>query len=143
MSWLSNVLHDVENAFLGFFRGLPADGKSLLAYLEPVFQSEEATALKELVAIGEPIVVALESTGKITNEQRNTAVSQLEAAAEAAGISAGEQLLSNAIAFIVAKLQASSPAPAAGVAAGTAGGAGVSVEGGASGPLPPAAAAGQ
>ncbi len=110
MSWLSNAIHDVENAFNNFFSALPADGKKLLAYLEPVFQSEEAAVLNQLTTIGEPIVQAFLANGTVSNADRNTAVSQLEAAAKADGLAVASSVLSTAVGLIAAKLEAAAAA---------------------------------
>ena len=75
-----------------------------------MFQSEEAAVLNQLTTIGEPIVQAFLANGTVSNADRNTAVSQLEAAAKADGLAVASSVLSTAVGLIAAKLEAAAAA---------------------------------
>ena len=120
MSRLSTELHKLENAISNDLSTLSIDAKQFLATIEPTLKSDVATALAALMPTAQSLVNNLATTGTITNEQRNSAVSALETTAKSAGLSAAASVLNAAISLAETNIVAAkASSPAAGASSAT------------------------
>ena len=88
-------------------------GHSLWAFLEPIVISETGALLNKLLPIALGIVTEIAKTGDLPNAKRDAAFTQLQSAAVAAGIDAGNSVLNAAIELAYQHFQATqSPATA-------------------------------
>ena len=107
------LIQTLENDIAGLFSKAKAEGETFLEAIEPIIKSDVSNLLAALIPIAMPIVQSLETTGTVSNAKRDTAVSQLTAAAESAGISAGVSVLNAAVELAVQNVKAASTALAA------------------------------
>ena len=100
----------IETAFANLWAHITGLSSSAWSYVKtyiiPVLQTDAGNLLIQLAPIALGIVTQVETTGTVSNEKRDTAVSQLKDAAVAAGISAATSVLNTAIENAVQSLKA-------------------------------------
>jgi len=107
-------MNSLKLAFLHLWAFLTGLGEQSLTYVEttvvPVLKTDAGALIIQLAPIALSVVTEIAKTGDLPNAKRDAAVSQLENAAIAAGISAGASVLNKAVEDAYQQFKATAPA---------------------------------
>lgn len=111
-----SLLGTLEARAEAFWTGISAEEKALVTTLKPILTGAIGQFMQTMLPTAESIVLDLATSGKTSNEKRNEAVSQLQTAATAAGLSVASSVLNLAVEAAYNNLGERAGSPAAPVA---------------------------